>query len=410
MAEKSCPREAISCFLYFIKEKDQEIGRLWKRATGLLKEGEELRVLEEYNQLTLARRFSSPQAELSLYLRGDVVILQLLLLSPEDDPGMPKRLREAASAEVSLFLGETLLFISEDREKIARLYGDISWRKSELRQGDLYLLEESGERQSYLLLSSVPRRDFFIRFAYIDLLGRKLSREAEFFLEQLAVTRQRRKELESDASKMLAESCCTMEEFERVIDKLSSVYIELAQYLEWISSKVSVLREDIHQFEKEVKGLLAGKDEIFSENMKSYNYALDTLMYGRENFILAQEKVKNAMDVVRMKIAIERGRETIELQHESISLQVAAGFIEFIVVFYYTLNSWKILAGEAFASLSPGVILLTLSAFSSSVVLFTHAVATARRENRKITREMIASVLLILLFVLVMFLLSVKSP
>jgi multisubunit Na+/H+ antiporter MnhB subunit len=120
--------------------------------------------------------------------------------------------------------------------------------------------------------------------------------------------------------------------------------------------------------------------------------------------------VKNAIDVIRMKISIERGRETIELQHESISLQVAAGFIEFIVVFYYTLNSWKILAGKVFSTLSPGVILITLTAFSSSVVLFTHAVAAARKEKKRFTAEMATSLGLILLFTSLMFLLTLKSP
>ncbi|NOZ59172.1 MAG: hypothetical protein GXO66_06320 [Euryarchaeota archaeon] len=405
----SCDEVAVH-LLYFIKERDEEIKKVWKRATELLGEGEEVKVLEEYSQLTLARSFASPLAELSLYLRGDVVVLQLLILAPEEDPGIAKRLKEVASEEMSLFLGETLLFISRDREKIARLYGDVSWRRSELTQGELYLLEKGDERDSYLLLSSLPRRDFFLRFIYIDLLGRKLSREADLFLEQLQAIRQRRKEFESRASQLLSEKCCSLEEFEGVIEKLSLIYIELAQYLEWISGKVTALREDIHDFESEVRRLLAGEDEIFSQSMKGFSYALDTLMYERENFILAQEKVKNAMDVVRMKISIERGKETVELQHESISLQVAAGFIEFIVVFYYTLNSWKILAGKAFAALSPGVILLTLAAFSSSVVLFTHAVAAARKENRRLTREMVASVALILVFAAAMFLLSVRSP
>ena len=401
--------EAVVHLLYFIKEKDEEIKNTWQAVVELLGDGEEEKVLEEYNQLTLARTLAAPSAEVSLYIRGDVVVLQLLLLAPEEDLSMAKRLKDAANAEMFL-LGETIIFISEDREKISRLYGDVSWRRSELAQGELYLLERSAERDSYLLLSSLPKRNFFMRFVYIDLLGRKLAREAELFLEQLQAIRLKRKEFESSTSKLLGEECRNLEEFEKVIEKLSFIYIELAQYLEWVSSKITALREDIHEFEKEVKRLVAGEDEIFSDNLKGYTYALETLMYERENFILAQEKVKNAMDVVRMKISIERGRETIELQHESISLQVAAGFIEFIVVFYYTLNSWKILADEAFAALSPGVILITMTAFSSSVVLFTHAVATARKENKRFTAEMLASLGLILVFTSLMFFLSLRSP
>lgn len=403
-------KEAVVHLLYFIKEKDDEIKNTWHAITQLLKEGREERIFEEYNRLTLVRAFHAPRATVSLYIRGDVVVLQLLILSPEEDISLSKRLKDAALGEMSLFLGETILFISEDKEKIKRLYGGITWRRSELSQGELYLLEREKDRESYLLLSPLPEQDFFIKFVYIDLLGRKISREAELFLEQRQAIRLKRKEFEKEASQLLGEKCPDLEAFEKVVEKLSFIYIELAQYLEWVSSTITTLREDIHELEEEIKGLITGEDEIFSERLNSYAYALDVLMYERENFILAQEKVKNAIDVIRMKISIERGRETIELQHESISLQVAAGFIEFIVVFYYTLNSWKILAGKVFSTLSPGVILITLTAFSSSVVLFTHAVASARKEKKRFTAEMAASLGLILLFTSLMFLLTLKSP
>jgi len=403
-------KEAVAHLLYFIKEKDDEIKNTWHAITQLLKEGREERIFEEYNQLTLVRAFHAPRAKASLYIRGDVVVLQILILSPEEDISLSKRLKDAALEEMSLFLGETVIFISEDKEKIKRLYGGITWRKCELLQGELYLLEREKDRESYLLLSPLPEQDFFIKFVYIDLLSRKISREAELFLEQRQAIRLKRKEFEKEASQLLGEKCCDLEAFEKVVEKLSFIYIELAQYLEWVSSTITTLREDIHELEEEIKGLITGEDEIFSERLNSYAYALDVLMYERENFILAQEKVKNAIDVIRMKISIERGRETIELQHESISLQVAAGFIEFIVVFYYTLNSWKILAGKVFSTLSPGVILITLTAFSSSVVLFTHAVAAARKEKKRFTAEMATSLGLILLFTSLMFLLTLKSP
>ncbi len=402
-------KEAVVHLLYFIKEKDDEITNTWHAIKQLLKEGKEERIFEEYNQLTLLRAFHASRATASIYTRGDVVVLQILILSPEEDISLSKSLKDAALEEMSLFLGETVIFISEDKEKIKRLYGGITWRRSELLQGELYLLEREKDRESYLLLSPLPEQDFFIKFVYIDLLGRKISREAELFLEQHQAIRLKRKELERDASKLLGEKCPDLEAFEKVVEKLSFIYIELAQYLEWVSSTITTLRDDIHELEEEIKSLITGEDEIFSESLNSYAYALDVLMYERENFILAQEKVKNAIDVIRMKISIERGRETIELQHESISLQVAAGFIEFIVVFYYTLNSWKILAGKVFSTLSPGVILITLTAFSSSVVLFTHAVAAARKEKKRFTSEMAASLGLILLFTSLMFLLTLKS-
>ncbi len=403
-------KEAVSHFFYFIKERDEEIKNTWGAVKELLGGGQEERIFEEYGQLTLVRAYHAGAVRVFLYLRGDVVVLQLLLISPEEDIELSGKLKDAATREMSLFLGETIIFITEDKKKIEKLYGGIKWHRSELSQGELYLLERGKERESYLLLSSLPRHDFFIRFVYVDLLGRKISREVELYLEQQQAIRLKRKELERDVSKLLSEKCCDLEAFERVVEKLSLIYIELAQYLEWVGSKITTLREDIHGFDGEVKALLAGEDEIFSERLSGYSYALEVLMYERENFVLAQEKVKNAIDVIRMKISIERGRETIELQHESISLQVAAGFIEFIVVFYYTLNSWKILAGKVFSTLSPGVILLTLTAFSSSVVLFTHAVAAARKEKKRFNTEMAVSLGLVLTFTALMFFITLKNP
>lgn len=246
-------------------------------------------------------------------------------------------------------------------------------------------------------------------FALVDIMNRRLYRETELFQDQRGALRAKRKEIEKEISTLLDQRF-RLEEFEKAIDRLNSIYGELAQYTEGLSSRVSNLRDDIHQLEEELRYFIRDGDQIFSPQVEEYEHLLQVLRHDRQNFLLAQEKVKNAIDVLRMKISVERGRETVELQHESISLQVAASFIEFIVLFYYTLNSWKILANKAFASLSSPIILVSVTGFCSGIVLFTHSVALARRAGRRFTPRMALSILISLAFLIAMFLLTLEAP
>ncbi|NOZ82453.1 MAG: hypothetical protein GXN98_01340 [Euryarchaeota archaeon] len=400
--------EALIHIFYFLSEDEAEVARCWKRIQQEVK-GQETEMLQEHKGVMLVKAVRAEGVEVYLYLRKRTVALRLVLHSPEEHVHLLGRIREAASSEFSLMLGETIIFLSQEREKVEKLYGGIAWRRSELPLGELYFLEAQNDRKSYLMLSPLPGQEFFMRFIYADLLDRKIEREAGLFMDMLESVRDKRRKCERHSSRLLDARGETLEDFERLVKELCTTYIELARYLEWVNSRVSMLKEDLHEFSGEVRWLVSGEDEVFSERIEKHRYALETLLYERENFILAHQKVKNALDVVGMRIEIERGRETVELQQESISLQVAAGFIEFIVVFYYTLNSWKILGKEAFAALPAWLVLLVMTAFSSSVVLFTHAVAVARRRGRKFTYGMVASLVLIVVVALVMLLVTIRS-
>ncbi len=399
--------ESLIHIFYLLSEGEEEVSRCWREIREVV-EGQEAEMLQEYRGIMLIKALRGSDAEVYLYVRKNTVVLRLVLHSPEEHVELLAKVRDVAS-RVSLMLGETIIFLSQEREKVEKLYGGIAWRRSELPVGELYFLEEQRDRRSYLMLSPMPGQEFFMRFIYTDLLDRKIEREARLFMEMLDSVREKRRKCESRASRLLDDRGESLADFERLVKELCLVYVELARYLEWVNSRVSMLKEDLHELSGEVRWLVSGEDEVFSERIERHRYALETLMYERENFILAHQKVKNALDVVGMRIEIERGRETVELQQESISLQVAAGFIEFIVVFYYTLNSWKILGREGFAALPAWVVLLVLTAFSSSVVLFTHAVAVARRRGRSFTPHMAASIALLVLVALAMLLLSIRS-
>ncbi len=400
--------EALIHIFYFLSEDEAEIARCWRRILQEMK-GQETEMLQEHKGVMLVKAIKTRGAELYLYVRRRTVALRLVLHSPEEHVHLLGRVRDVASSELSLMLGETIIFLSQEREKVEKLYGGIAWRRSELPLGELYFLEAQNDRKSYLMLSPLPGQEFFMRFIYADLLDRKIEREAGLFMDMLESVREKRRKCERHSSKLLDARGETLQDFERLVKELCTIYIELARYLEWVNSKVSMLKEDLHELSGEVRWLVSGEDEVFSERMERHRYALETLLYERENFILAHQKVKNALDVVGMRIEIERGRETVELQQESISLQVAAGFIEFIVVFYYTLNSWKILGKEAFSLLPAWQVLLVMTAFSSSVVLFTHAVAVARRKGRRLTSGMAASLALTAVVALAMLMLTLRN-
>jgi len=384
---------SLSYFLYFIQ--NGEFKKVWEAALSLLPQGREEKSLQESRGLTLIRTCHSPEGEANFYLKGGVAVVQLYLQEEKDISTLRSALRETH------FLGETFMYLGQ---------GEGSREAStEVTSGRIFLLQKEGDSHTYLLNSPQASEGFYRDFINVDLLNRKLGREKEFFEEQREALRVKRKESEREISRLLGKHI-ELEEFEQNIDAMNSIYIELAQYLEGLSGRIGRLRREVREMEGALQQLVAGEDRIFAPRMEGYHYLLEELNYDREDYILAQQKVKNAIDVLRMKISVERGRETVELQEESISLQVAAGFIEFIVLFYYTLNSWKILGEKAFSLLPSWVLLLTVTGFCSSVVVFTHSVAQARKEKKKLSSEMALSLLFMVVFIVLMFLATLKTP
>ena len=112
----------------------------------------------------------------------------------------------------------------------------------------------------------------------------------------------------------------------------------------------------------------------------------------------AIQNIKAAIQVVQTKVGLIRSSETIalqkdmkRLQEEGISLQSAASFIEFVIVFYYGLGVWKILADDVFHHIPASIVFIIILSFALSVTALTHFISKSRMQNWKMSKGLIIS-------------------
>ena len=85
------------------------------------------------------------------------------------------------------------------------------------------------------------------------------------------------------------------------------------------------------------------------------------------------------------------------LQEERLALQVAAGFVEFVLIFYYTLKSWEGVAGhEVFDHVPPLLRLLVVAGVAAGATIGTHSLADAIQHKKANKGVWLAAVLIVI--------------
>ncbi|HWP95942.1 MAG TPA: hypothetical protein VN426_03760 [Syntrophomonadaceae bacterium] len=194
-------------------------------------------------------------------------------------------------------------------------------------------------------------------------------------------------------------------ELEEQVQELSSSYGILAGDYSMIQEGVSRLNGLMDAVMIQIKGerffKLANdvQDAIFSP----YNRRLTELKNTIDDLRASRENHQAAIDVVRSRIDIMLSRENIEtqerikhlmeintsIQQQSLTFQIAAGIIEFIVLAYYSHSLWKNLAHGAYDLVPPGVQLIMVVLFSWTTVYCTHLIAEYRQGDTHIRSKML---------------------
>lgn len=112
---------------------------------------------------------------------------------------------------------------------------------------------------------------------------------------------------------------------------------------------------------KELAGEIAENREGYQAGLEVVRGKLDVLM-SRESLNL-QQKVMEVMEVSN------------KMQQQSLTFQVAASLIEFVIVAYYGLSLWKYLNEAGFHALPGWASALLILAFSGDVTYLTHLIA-----------------------------------
>ena len=186
---------------------------------------------------------------------------------------------------------------------------------------------------------------------------------------------------------------------EAEINDLSKFFEKLVNHGITLKSSEETLTREL----REVEGFIANREfkpgrDTIRQKIKPYlelREAIDREYRLVENAI---QNIKAAIQVVQTKVGLIRSSETIalqkdmkRLQEEGISLQSAASFIEFVIVFYYGLGVWKILADDVFHHIPASIVFIIILSFALSVTALTHFISKSRMQNWKMSKGLIIS-------------------
>lgn len=210
-----------------------------------------------------------------------------------------------------------------------------------------------------------------------------------------------------------------VEELEEQVQELSSSYGILAGDYNMIREGISRINGLLQAVLLQIKGEYFWQMDSGLEGsiLNPYYRRLSELKSTADELRASRENHQAAIDVVRSRIDIMLSFQNIEtqgriktlmelntsMQKQSLTFQIAAGIIEFIVLAYYSHSLWKNLAHNAYNLIPPGVQLFMVVLFSWTAVYCTHLIAEYRQGDHHVRGRMMlySGLLLALLFIIV---------
>jgi len=187
---------------------------------------------------------------------------------------------------------------------------------------------------------------------------------------------------------------------ETEIEQLSLNYGVLASYFRLLREGQGILDSSLLRVIGEARKIFGKKVETnLQEYLTLCRKAAKEVQQASEQVNLIMNEVKAAIEVIQTQVNLLRSKESVELQRQfkmvmdqnvalqqkSLTLQVAAGFVEFIVIAYYSFSLWKNLSNAEIFHRVPGLLtLLVASLFAGVSVLCTHLLAHERRLTKKL--------------------------
>jgi len=141
---------------------------------------------------------------------------------------------------------------------------------------------------------------------------------------------------------------------------------------------------------------------MLEEEMSEMKTELERMKYYESSFEQTLAGVRDALDVVHLRLEMLRGKENLELQKRASALQAAAAIIEFVAVYYYTMKIWEnFLPVEEMPSI---ISFSLLFAFTTIVVILTEAIGEYIKDRKVTMRLALLSILLLITLALMIYL------
>lgn len=323
--------------------------------------------------------------------------------------------RKAVQSVAGNFLGETTVYAGKQRFDL----NDFLQKKSDTTRILSGLLMNSG-RLTFANADITDTRHFYgydiadnrqsVEFLtkdlpHLDLLLHKLKKEVQYFEEQRRAFEEQKTQVDKEINRSLHKKNLIDQnsenyknELEKEIGKLAELYGKLSNAIYITTSSKTTVERDLRKIRNLDVRISAGNRQSEFSNYceRLFEEHLELLADEQRSLHLSLESAGAAIDLVQTKVELFRGNEAmalqtqtkellnqnVKIQNELLSLQLAAGVIEFVLIFYYSLKSWDgILTYKLTDLIHPLVKLGTVSTFSLSLVVFTHFVANKIRKK-----------------------------
>lgn len=463
MPEDSRPLAAVH-YYYLLKSDDEDLRLLWRMLTGeenlesdsLPASGiPELGLDDELGgtgmRCRIVHRIDGEQGSLYLCLLSDISVIEVDYrhqggVLEEEWRRVSETIetdRDRLLSGVNGVFGETTLLIAPADtgfEAIASAADDTGGNalQSHLSSGAagsaapallVHFPDMSAASRDYYALAAADPVPFSTTILPgFDSLIKKLNRTSSYFEIQRQTIVSERADVDRQVGELLhrqvvreggAEADTAM--LEDQIASLSRLFGLLATDSLLVRKSSDRFSRDIKLLKQELSQLAApgSTDEIGGHYLGRFDIDLSEAEAEIRNLDFSRQNAQAAIEVVRTQVEIMRAGEeaaiqqqskeilssSLVLQEERLALQVAAGFIEFVLIFYYVLKSWEGIAGvELVEHISPAIRLLVIGSFSASAAVGTHFLAQAiqRRSLKSIGLWVSAAILVLALIAMEM--------
>ena len=264
-------------------------------------------------------------------------------------------------------------------------------------------LDRHGDKHRfYVVAAAEPDTLLSTHLPQIDAAIRFLVSQVTHFAQQRSTIAAERAVVDRQVGELLhrqvvlaGAAAAAPEQLDEKIAALSRLFGMLATDSLLIRQAEDHLRGSQEALEAALRPCLAGggaPDEIGAHYRDMATAELDSAHVEADKLSFSRGNAQAAIEVVRIQVELLRAGEeaaiqsqtrellsrSLVVQQERLALQVAAGFVEFVLLFYYVLKSWEGVIGQpAIDQISPLGRMATVGFMSLGATIGTHFLAKA---------------------------------
>lgn len=403
-------------YLYYLLSDVEAVSRIWTELAGRPMAGRVADFDIRSNQPMVVDQAAIAGGQIALLNRKSFLFLEITAADIDDIGAVYNRLetevinRLKQLSETSLQIGATTL-VAVEREEMSGLLVSTGETSLSTPAGSLVYIKTAAERRRRfyqispnaltaeglnILRDWLPRLDQAIfahnfRMRYLGERARVIDSETNRV--ELSVAAQLNRQFDL-ADPEMAES----NDLDEAINQLSGQYGVLAGYYRLLRESRTILDRSYSRLVQTARRLLGERLETdLADYLSVSRQAQERVERAGERVALTMGDVKAGIEVVRTRVDLMRSRESVELQRqfkqvmdqnvalqqESLTMQIAAGFVEFIILAYYSFSLWKYLSQpEVFHHIPAWLTLLITLIFAADAVYLTHVLAHGRHWSR----------------------------